>query len=196
MNALTVGEKTELSRLEKVVGEGLANFIAVGNALSKIRDQKLYRATHGTFEEYCRQRFSISKTHGNRLIAAAEVSRNLAPVGVISNERQARVLGSLPPEVQRHIWDRATEEVGGEPTAPQLKTVLANAVKEAEAKAQQVIQARPAAPQKTLADRKAKIAVLLEHIRREHAVFREAHQGDELLQPYRQWMRRGKFKAG
>ncbi len=33
-------------------------FYEVGNALLQIRDERLYRQTHSTFEEYCREKWS------------------------------------------------------------------------------------------------------------------------------------------
>ncbi len=43
--------------------------------------------------------------HANRLIEAAEVVRNLGPIGPIpQTESQARPLAQLEPEVQREVW--------------------------------------------------------------------------------------------
>lgn len=67
-----------------------ASFVEVGNALMRIRDGRLYRATHATFEAYCLQKWDFSKTHVNRLVAASEVVENVTPIGVKpANEAQA-----------------------------------------------------------------------------------------------------------
>lgn len=78
----------------------MQTFVAVGHALLAIRDHRLYRADYATFEDYCRVRWRISKTHANRLIDSAEVAENLTPLGVMlpTNEAQARPLAQLPPE--------------------------------------------------------------------------------------------------
>jgi hypothetical protein len=59
-----------------------------------------YRASYRTFEDYCREHWQFSKAHANRMIdAAAEVTNNLTPMGVIpTNERQLRPLAGLEPE--------------------------------------------------------------------------------------------------
>src|SRR5262245_26470570 len=110
MNELSVGERGELARCEAVVERGLATFVEVGSALLSIRECRLYRAEFGTFEEYCRARWGMSKTHANRMIDAADVAGNLTPTGVIpTTERQARELASLEPDRQRIAWSRAVE---------------------------------------------------------------------------------------
>ena len=42
----------------------------------------LSRDGHGTFEDYCRERWGMSKRHADRLIGSAEVVGNLTPIGV------------------------------------------------------------------------------------------------------------------
>lgn len=75
-----IGEPSRLADLEGVIERGLSTFVEVGEALLEIRDARLYRLTHGTFEAYCQERWGMTKTHANRTIAAAEVVR-LAPIG-------------------------------------------------------------------------------------------------------------------
>ncbi|WP_396019828.1 MULTISPECIES: hypothetical protein [Nostocaceae] len=43
----------------------------------ELRDRRLYRSTHTTFEEYCRDRFGFERRHPYRLIEAAVVVDNL-----------------------------------------------------------------------------------------------------------------------
>jgi hypothetical protein len=64
----------------------------------------------------------------NRLIDAAEVARNLTPLGVIpASERQIRPLAKLEPDAQREAWEEATK-TNPNPTARDVeqavKTVL------------------------------------------------------------------------
>lgn len=42
---------------ERVIQDSLTTFWKVGRALAQIRDERLYRTTHGTFEDYCRERW-------------------------------------------------------------------------------------------------------------------------------------------
>jgi hypothetical protein len=80
----------------------------VGTALLQIRDERLYRATHATFEEYCRQRWQWSRIHVHRQIEAARVAENLVPMGTKpTSERQVRPLTQLEPEEQKEAWQEA-----------------------------------------------------------------------------------------
>jgi hypothetical protein len=56
----------------------------------------VYRSTHGTFEDYCRDRWEMSATHAYRQIEAAKVVAVLSPIGDIpATESQARELVPL-----------------------------------------------------------------------------------------------------
>ena len=59
--ALTPIESDRLALEESTIDRGLKTFVAVGNALAAIRDKRLYRQTHGTFEAYCEQRWNLAK---------------------------------------------------------------------------------------------------------------------------------------
>ena len=52
---LTAAETDFLSQLEDTIATGLHTFREVGEALGMIRDNRLYRASHPTFEDYCAQ---------------------------------------------------------------------------------------------------------------------------------------------
>jgi protein gp37 len=94
-----------LATLEGIIERGQQAFIEVGNALLEIRDRRLYREQgFATFEDYCRKRWNWGRHYVNRQIAAAEVVKNLEPIGTIpKNEAQARELAPLPPEQQREV---------------------------------------------------------------------------------------------
>ncbi len=56
--------------VEETIAGGLADFLRIGEALLTISHGKLYRATHRTFAEYCRQRWHLSRTaHLNNQVA-------------------------------------------------------------------------------------------------------------------------------
>jgi len=48
-------------------------FYEAGTALKELRDRRLYRSTHKTFEEYCRDRFGYSRRKMDYLISGSEV---------------------------------------------------------------------------------------------------------------------------
>jgi hypothetical protein len=48
--------------------------LEVGNAIREIRDSKLYKETHSTFEEYCWERWGWKRAHAYRQIEVAETA--------------------------------------------------------------------------------------------------------------------------
>src|SRR6516162_7355493 len=83
---LTPPEAQELRRCESAIKEGMDTFIEVGNALLVIRDQRLYRNDHDSFEEYCRTRWNMTARQANRLVGAAGVVENLKQDQLVSPE--------------------------------------------------------------------------------------------------------------
>ena len=112
-------EADELTRLETVIQRGLSSFVEVGNALLAIRDGKLYREIHKTFDDYCRDRWNMSRVHAHRLIESAEISENLLPIGNIvpTTESQLRPMSQLAAEQQQAAWAEAVKRTNGKPTA-------------------------------------------------------------------------------
>jgi hypothetical protein len=111
--ALSPSEVKERKRLERKVERA---FYEAGKALKELRDKRLYRNTHFTFEEYCQDRFGHSRQKSNFLIAGAMVYEYLAENRcrvLPSAEYQVRPLGSLPEEQQKWAWEEAVSEAGG-----------------------------------------------------------------------------------
>ena len=112
---LTPEEESERHRLELRVERA---FYEAGNALLQLRNQRLYRSTHATFEEYCRERFGFTHRHVNYLISGSQIVENLQ-MGTISSqilptsETQVRPLANLEPDQQCLLWQQAVEEAGG-----------------------------------------------------------------------------------
>lgn len=124
---LTVAETDLLAEAEAVIERGIKTFIEVGEALASVRDNRLYRATHDTFEEYAEQRWGFTKTHANRLVSAAAVAGILTPIGAeINNEAQARELAPLleSPDEMRAAFSEAIERSDGKPTAAVIREVV------------------------------------------------------------------------
>lgn len=109
MSDLLPVESDALQNAEKTIERGLSTFIDVGQALAEIRDQRLYRADYGTFEDYCADRWQMSRPRAYQLIDAAEVAESLSTKVDKSpelNERQAR---ALKPVIKEHGVERAAE---------------------------------------------------------------------------------------
>lgn len=120
---LSEAESTELTNLETTIERGLRVFWEVGNALLTIRDKRLYRASHGTFETYCIERWGFTDEQARRLMRSSEVVANLQqtpPIGGVlpGNESQVRPLTKLKdPSQQRQAWQKAVESApDGKPT--------------------------------------------------------------------------------
>ena len=118
---LTRAEADQLVTYEQVIATGLQTFVTVGTALLAIREGRLYRQSHPTFEAYCQARWGMVPQHANRLIAASEVVRNLEPIGSIpASESQIRPLTRLAPHDQQAVWQEAVA------TAPNGKVTAAH----------------------------------------------------------------------
>jgi hypothetical protein len=119
LKAWTGEEKRRLKKLEGIVERGMSTFIEVGNALTEIRRDKLYRLSPfggqgATFEEYAFRKFGHSRAHANRHIKAAEVQTILSPIGDktpgenrLPNEAVARELARLLkwPDQLKQAWE-------------------------------------------------------------------------------------------
>ena len=94
-----VFRQNTLADCEARIEQGLATFIDVGTALLTIRDERLYRENHTTFESYCRARWDFTRAYAYRLIDAAQITRNLSPNRrqTPESEWQARPLVGLEP---------------------------------------------------------------------------------------------------
>jgi hypothetical protein len=115
---LTPFESATLSGCEERIERGLQTFVEVGQALATIREKRLYRTEHETFEDYCRQRWSMSARHANRSIEAAAVVESMGPMGPTpTNERQVRELAKVPEAERADVWRETVERTEGKPTA-------------------------------------------------------------------------------
>ncbi|URD53714.1 hypothetical protein [Chroococcidiopsis sp. CCNUC1] len=109
LSELTETEAAERHRLELRVERA---FCEAGKALAELRERRLYRSTHKTFETYCQDRFGFTRRHVNYLIAGSQVVENLQ-MGTIgsqilpTSERQVRCLIALEKDLQCEVWQQA-----------------------------------------------------------------------------------------
>jgi hypothetical protein len=125
---LSPSEESERQRLEEIVER---SFFEAGRALKRLRDGKLYRSTHSSFESYVRERFAMRQSRSYQLIDAASVFEHLASkvpqfVELLpTNEAQCRPLTKLSKNEQVEIWQQAVSEAGGKvPPARVVKSVV------------------------------------------------------------------------
>ncbi|MFB2936992.1 hypothetical protein ACE1B6_17220 [Aerosakkonemataceae cyanobacterium BLCC-F154] len=134
---LDASEKARLDELETVIERGLQTFYEVGKALEEIREKKLHRETHKTFEAYCRDRWGMARPTAYRFINAAQVMENLSPIGDIlpRKENQVRPLTQLYPELQIEIWQQAVELApNGIPTGAAVQRLVEEKLSSAKTK--------------------------------------------------------------
>jgi hypothetical protein len=117
-----------LTECEAVIERGLAAFVEVGGALARIRDERLYRETHGTFEDYCKDRWKFSRQTGYDLMQTAEVVGIVQEVGQPPPSREsARELAPLrgDPQRVRAKWQETLDKYGLDATGKQVREVVA-----------------------------------------------------------------------
>jgi hypothetical protein len=131
-------ERERLKACESVIRNGLGTFIEVGRSLAEVRDCRLYRETHKSFEEYCRDVFDISKMRAYQQISGYETvmlleekskqlftfseldqeesllpaqEKNQQKVITPKNEAQTRPLTKLSPDNQIKAWELVLEQL-------------------------------------------------------------------------------------
>ncbi len=137
---LTEQEISDRLHLERKVERA---FFEAGKALTELRNRRLYRSTHKTFEEYCRDRFSYTHRHVNYLIAGSLIVENII-MGINSSQNekademgtnssqilptsevQVRPLAKLEPQQQPEAWQQAVEQAEGKvPSGRIVKDVV------------------------------------------------------------------------
>lgn len=122
---LTDAEYDELEALETTISKGLGTFVEVGNALAEIRDRRLYRQYHDSFDAYCRDQWEMGRSRAYQLIHAADVVAEVSTsvdAPLPANEAQARELGRVEgAEAKAAVMREASED--GPATAPKIKEV-------------------------------------------------------------------------
>lgn len=116
---LTKLEQTQLGACESRIEKGIRS---VGENLLEIRDKRLYRSNHDTFEDYCQDRWGFKRSYANKLIAAGKVAANLGTTGtqtdIPNNERHLREIGKAPEEKQVEVLETANANASAENRNP------------------------------------------------------------------------------
>lgn len=117
----------DLEKLEQIIQRNIQSFYEVGKALMEIRDRELYRLKNGgnyrTFEQYCKDQWSIARRTAYQFIDSAKVLENVRNCAQVipATESQTRPLSQIKdPDQQREAWERAVE------TAPEGKVTAAH----------------------------------------------------------------------
>ena len=120
---LPAAEAAALAEHEAVIDRGIKTYCEVGAALADIRDRRLYRAEHDTFEQYTEQRWQMSRSRAYQMIEAAEVVSTIVDTGapIPANEGQARELSRVPGPERAEVWAATVERTEGRPTAAAIR---------------------------------------------------------------------------
>ena len=126
--ALTTTESQVLSDCERIINRGLIGFKEVGNALLKIRDGKLYRQEHETFEAYCDSRWSMTRRRAYQIMESSEAVESLPPnlCTIVHKEGPARELAKVPAAQRANVVEVAA--AAGPVTAKSIKQAAAKVV--------------------------------------------------------------------
>lgn len=121
------------SRLIEQVGNA---FYISGMALAKLKEERLYRNTHLSFDEFCQDIFGYSSDYAYLKIAAAKVYQNLAdnlptngrqPI-LPTRQRQLRpiVKAKLEADAQVEVWQMAIALADGKIPSSSIVTEAVN----------------------------------------------------------------------
>lgn len=111
-------EQAQLIACEKIIEKGYNTFIEVGIALFEIRNNKLYREKHSTFEEYCKGKWQINRQRAYELMEAASIVNTLSEISNKNNieesqeltinirESHAASLAKIPQELRNDVWQK------------------------------------------------------------------------------------------
>lgn len=117
---LTADELAQLREAEDRIQRGLSGFLDMGLALGMIRERRLFRATHASWESYLRDRWKMTDDYSQKLITAVKIVGELRDSGIVVmpvREVHARRLQQVEPDHRPKVWEEALAEAGGNPEA-------------------------------------------------------------------------------
>lgn len=113
-HVLTDTERVDLKRLEGRIELAEWGHFGIAWPLRAIRDGRLDRETHERFEDYCRERWGLTRQTVNRYIKALGIAEELraADLPAPRTEKQARPLGRLSADDRARVVRRVRREGG------------------------------------------------------------------------------------
>lgn len=131
---LTTSQARRLKHLESQITKGAAD---IYESLRAIHDERLYVAAHKTFEDYCRERWGMSRVHANRMLRHGSVLRLMdgSDLSDISDENSIETPEKVATEPMGYtasdvLRERHTREVADLPNSKKVE-VLREAVRTA-----------------------------------------------------------------
>ncbi len=125
---LTDGERETLAWVKATIKRSEQAFWDLVKALRVCRDQRLYRETHRTFEEWVKDELGQTAGRAHQRLRALEVREALESVTVTlpDTDAQAQPLATLrqDPDKLREAWAEVVREHGPRPTRKQVTAVV------------------------------------------------------------------------
>lgn len=125
LQELSKTEKDLLIDCESVIEKGIEAFKDTWYALLEIRENRLYRSTHKSFKDYCKDKWNISESYVNRQIQAGKIIEDIkdTPIGTGLNESQLRPLTNLESETRREVVKQVFQ-ISEKPTAKIIQELV------------------------------------------------------------------------
>jgi hypothetical protein len=126
---LSPEQQARLAELEGRIAKGLSMFLEVSECLWTIKNERLFRA-HGSFENYCQERWGFSAHHASRLLRSLGVVHLLQengdcpPLPESMPEALMRPLCPLEPPLQVSVWRLANQIADGSPESPVIERLV------------------------------------------------------------------------
>lgn len=127
---LDVLERREFSTMVAEIHSHLNDRLRVGQMLIAIRDRKLYRESHKTFEAFVRDEFGLKRQRAYELITASTVTKQLSENAdtstiAVPKESHAAELAKCPPAERPRVWQEAVASApAGKVTAKHVSDVI------------------------------------------------------------------------
>lgn len=114
----------ELNELEKIIEEGISEFLQVGYALLRIRDQNLYLPNFPDFETYYQKRWGYTQFQIESRLASALISETIVSDQKPKYIQHFKVLEEVEDvSLRNKIWDEAIARYGN-PTTKEIKRLV------------------------------------------------------------------------
>ncbi|MFF1358711.1 hypothetical protein [Streptomyces sp. NPDC058297] len=97
-------EEDSLAQCEAAVETLKGAFWAAGKALQIIRDARLYRQSHGTFDDYCDDRWAMNRQYADKLIRTWPIAESLYEKELAAAKGQTTPIG-VKKLNQAQMWE-------------------------------------------------------------------------------------------
>lgn len=117
LEELSPKEEERLKICHERIMQGLKTWFDVGLALAEIRDNKLYRKTHKTFEEFLDENYSIGRTRAHQIISATtlQLMPEFTEIEVVESQLPDSLtplleLGKIKKSDQLTVWQQVVSD--------------------------------------------------------------------------------------